>query len=217
MGKHTRRRGPAARPVGRRTLTRQQGALVALEALRGGLARHLADLERQRDAVVRELRATFGPDWPRYSDHAKGADVVWRPVTIPGLSAPALAAMLRHHGFRCLGPDPAQDRIVWTCDRGTPDGSLDYRVTICAMDASRVTLVHAGVLIYAATPGDELAADFLAAMAPLPYADADPARARAWVLANLGGCRETTIGSATFRLGGTVTTRRLEIVALAGS
>jgi hypothetical protein len=132
------------------------------------------------------------------------------PQFIRGLAAVDITGNLEDLGFECDGPHQLQTLQEWVCERGTfsPDNIF---VSVLGASASQIRSVDAS---YLHVSGDlSAAADFLGFIATIPYEDASPADAQAWVEANISGSADTTFGSANYSLYGPDTGKTLEIVA----
>ena len=126
-------------------------------------------------------------------------------LAIPGLTNADIKLNLQDRDFACGGPDLAGAIATWTCSRisGLADLTVRYR----GPDPTIVYSVDAQTI----GADDRLAADFLGFIATLPYAGADPERARSWVQDRIGTSASTTIGHARFTLGGPENARYLTI------
>jgi hypothetical protein len=103
-----------------------------------------------------------------------------------------------------------EQRQIATCKegRGTVASSLtcsgfteDILVEVTALgdDRTKITYVQS-VVTQHSTSSDEIAAQILGFLATLPYQGADPARARAWVEANIASGAKLQVGAARFIL-----------------
>lgn len=138
------------------------------------------------------------------------------PEVIAGLALVDITKNLEPRGFRCEGPRQLQTMASWTCS-GTQGADVEFRVDVIGASPTRVRSVNATVTQYQAQPSDATAANFLGFIATLPYTDAEPQRARAWVEANIARRDATmTIGTARFSLSRARTGRAhsLDIVAV---
>lgn len=115
---------------------------------------------------------------------------------IPGLAAVDLHGNLTPKGFE-LTKNLGGVQSEWKCQ--LVDGLLNYVAEAFGPSASKITSVKATVYGVSASGIDQDAAEFLGFVASLPYDGADPAKARAWVAANVGRSAETVIGGVTFQ------------------
>ena len=133
---------------------------------------------------------------------ARGGDAAQRRrATLPGLVAADVYGGLTSRGFTLSGPwRSAVGFVAWELRRKGTDA--EHRVEIYGSTASAIHTVKATSIPSAAdAAGSATAAEFLGSVAGLPYRDAEPARAREWVAANISaGPAMTTIGGARFEL-----------------
>ncbi|MGD9932882.1 MAG: hypothetical protein AB7T37_04115 [Dehalococcoidia bacterium] len=134
------------------------------------------------------------------------------PTSIPGLTAADITKNLEPRGFKCSGPDRGQTMELWSCT--STSTSTIITVSFMGASATRIRSVSATVIVTAPGQPDSPAADFLGYLATLPYDRADPAKARAWVEANISAGGELVIGDARFTLSGPKGGRSLDIVAV---
>ena len=120
-------------------------------------------------------------------------------LVIRGLARVDVTGNLDKRDFDCSGPHHLVGVESWTCDSKGAGLSLLYHVDVQGVSTTRISYVIAAVTHIDAA--DATAAAFLGFVATIPYDDADPAAARAWVRENIGNNGATlTIGSARFRL-----------------
>lgn len=139
------------------------------------------------------------------------------PHYITGLRLDAVKVVLERHGVSCLEASPTDAGKPWSCWGTSPDGSVDYSVTVDATDEHRVR--HITALITQFGSADQaLAEAFLGDLAALAYKGARPDGARGWVRDWLAGRDATpdqvTLGHAALALQGTVESCSLDIAAL---
>jgi hypothetical protein len=128
--------------------------------------------------------------------------------SIPGLDAAGLLDALARAGLGCSSVSFDGGGVTWTCSAdGTRAG---YLVVVHGDDTSSITWLRATV---SRADSDFLAARFLAAIAGLAYAGAEPARAADWVNRTFPGEGAATIASVRFVLSGAPGARTLEMAA----
>lgn len=139
------------------------------------------------------------------------ARVVAQERAIPGLTADAVLGAMRARGFACGGQERGPDGAArWIC-RSSGPASL-FEVAAWGEEPARITRVEAAALLD--RPNDDVAADVLGVVAgALPYAGAEPPRARSWATQGVrqGAATATTIGGARLELVGPPTARMLRV------
>jgi hypothetical protein len=121
-----------------------------------------------------------------------------------------LTINLEKQGLDCKGPTKLQTLVEWVCENSV--GDID--VSMLGRDPTHIRSIDATFFAFSAAPSDARAADFLGFLATVPYDDASPAEARAWVTEHIAEQAETTFGSARFTIYGPAAARTLEIVAV---
>ena len=130
------------------------------------------------------------------------------PRTIPGLDAAGLLDALARAGLSCSSVSFDGGGVTWTC---SADGArAGYVVIVHGDDTSSITWLRATV---SRADSDFLAARFLAAIAGLDYAGAEPARVVDWVNRTLPREGSATIASVRFALSGAPGARTLDMAA----
>lgn len=132
------------------------------------------------------------------------------PEWITGLDVIDVTGNLENRGFECKGPTKLQTLSSWDCTNRTGE----INVSVLGRDATHVRTIDATVFFFTGTPSDESAAAFLGFLATVPYDDATPAEARAWVETNIANGAETVFGSAKSVVYGPPAARSLQIVAV---
>ena len=132
------------------------------------------------------------------------------PEWITGLDARNVTQNLENRGFECKGPTKLQTLSSWDCS----DSTGEIVVSVLGRDSTHIRTIDSTVFAFFGAPSDETAANFLGFLATVPYDDASPAEARAWVEANISSGAETVFGSANFQLYGPPAARSLQIVAV---
>ena len=138
---------------------------------------------------------------------------------IPGLEATDVTRRYQGQGFECGEAEQRGEVLAWTCRKSTSN-ALQYEVVVQGPSPTQIEKVTGALILPVGMENDAVAGDFLGALAQIAYPDADPARARQWVVntvpnvgPDLGA--DTTIGAVAFRLSGPPDTRTLEIRAAA--
>jgi hypothetical protein len=131
--------------------------------------------------------------------------------SIPSIDAEGLLAALTRAGLECSVVSLDSGRLTWTCSVDTPQAS--YLVVVNGARTDAITRLQATV---SRAESDFLAVRFLAGMAGLTYAGAEPARAADWVKRNISGGDSIRIGPVQFALSGAPGARSLDVVAVGG-
>lgn len=131
---------------------------------------------------------------------------------IPGLTAIDVTGNLEDRGFDCEGPRPLQTLDDWTCTSSATDFSWQIYVSVLGDGPQSIRSITASVID--TTGASERSTEFFGFLATVPYDDASPDEARAWVEDHPRDDAETTFGSARFYVSGPVAGRSLDIVAL---
>lgn len=118
------------------------------------------------------------------------------PSPIPGLNHSVLAAHLNKIGVTCK-PAHANDPYGYftTCDGSSANGLAEIHVEVSSREKTDgIYEINAVVSQYAENPSDEIAIEILGHIATIPYTNAEPDQASAWVKQNLAlENRPTTI------------------------
>lgn len=136
------------------------------------------------------------------------------PALIPGLHPHDVTVNLEQRGFTCSSADQGALYFTWTCN--WQEGQADATVLIYGRTLQTVDLVDSTVM-QSGSPTEDIPLQILGFIATLPFDNADPANARAWVenefpkLRGIGDAHETQFGGVKFRLYGIPTARTLEL------
>lgn len=134
---------------------------------------------------------------------------------MPGLVPDKLVAELRVLGYTCGAPDLAMGVYSWWCDRKTETKTFIVEIwsrTLDTIDAVRGTVIHLDLVA-----DDTLALTLLKYLAALPYTNAQPEKATAWVEQTLptikqnGDVRTAQYGGVAYELYGLPTGRSLVV------
>lgn len=116
---------------------------------------------------------------------------------LPGLTAQSTLDYFSTQDIACNQPVTDQyHHEWWYCSKR---GTTAYVVGIAGTDPQHILLIKASVNNTTPPPDQQGASDFLAAVAGVPYGDADPQQAQTWVRGHMGG-GTTKIGHGTFLL-----------------
>ncbi len=164
----------------------------------GNKQQNLKKGEARRNAPKREISKTGGPYFP-------------------GLNASDIYLNLKKRGFDCVGPKSSKIGVSWYC-QDERFSTRSWSVTIRGEGYSQLTFVTATSLNYGKGSSDEIAREFLGFVASLPYEGAEPAKAKAWVLRNVGKRNVSyRIGAARFELSSNARARILDISVVSDS
>jgi hypothetical protein len=106
-------------------------------------------------------------------------DQVDQTYGIPGLNASDLVDRLFGFGFDCSEPEIQGSQHIRDCDFGTSE--YQYSVTLWGSTPDTVDLIEAVAFYFGDLDYAGLTAIVFGMIAEVPYADADPESARAWV------------------------------------
>lgn len=133
------------------------------------------------------------------------------PDHLVGLHASDLTQGLRERGLACQAPVLERDTRHWVCESSTP--LVQYRAEFYAKAPGRIEYIRV-VVSQAGAARLEVAAPLLALIANQRYEGADPAKARAWIEANVATPGRIDIGPANLKLSGDLSRLVLELKAL---
>jgi hypothetical protein len=167
--------------------------LVQLVACGGG-----GGIAPAPDAVVSPPVVAAMPE-ERVGAAAVAAATVEEDV-IEGLSPPDLYLQLVDRGFTKSGPIAIGNHAEWRLRLKMPAADLQVEI-ISGRSVASVQRICATALSWSPTvSADDAARDFLAMVASVPYRDAVPADAQAWVAKNTGRKTAKTFGHVRFEL-----------------
>ncbi len=121
---------------------------------------------------------------------------------------------LENRAFTCPSVEEAMSLYVWTCKKSEDVATLE--VMFYSRTLGTVDFIDASVL-QSDEPADDLSTAFLGFMATMPFDNAEPDAAKAWVAKTIpglkgeGDIREATFGGVPFQLFGIPTARALEM------
>lgn len=124
---------------------------------------------------------------------------------IPGLHPADIKVNLEDREFECGDVEEGVTHYLWTCRREV--STIEFVVTFYARSLDTVDFLNA-VVLQPASPAVEIASPVLGFMATMPYDNADPDAARAWVeetlptLKGQGDIRTAEFGGVPFELFG---------------
>lgn len=133
---------------------------------------------------------------------------------LPGLMPADIKVNLENRAFTCAPVEEAASLYVWTCKKATDIARLEvmfYSRTLGTVDFIDASVLQSG------KPADDLSTAFLGFMATMPYDNAKPDAAKAWVAETIptlkgeGDVRSATFGGVPFQLFGISTARALEM------
>lgn len=136
---------------------------------------------------------------------------------IPGLHPVDIKVELGNRGFDCGDVEEGVTHYSWTCRREV--STIEFVVTFYARSLDTVDFVTA-VVLQPASPAVEIASPVLGFMATMPYDNAEPDAARAWVEQTLptlegeGDVRTAEFGGVPFELFGSPAALNLQYGAL---
>jgi len=139
------------------------------------------------------------------------ASLSWSAEPIPGLAPVDIYLNLENKGFT-TDKRFGKEQHTFVCKEETGAFLNTASITIPASQgADVVTVVNAMHQNYSAASTDALAVGFLGYCATLPYDGAEPAKARAWVEANIGKNVSAVFGGVSFQLFANGQTRILRL------
>lgn len=120
-----------------------------------------------------------------------------QPYWIAGLTVGEVLDRLKERGLSCEGPAPRGETMsAWECKGSSAETEVGYEVSIVGRDAERVRSVTAKVRSEGRVPPEEVATDFLAFVASLPYEGARSARVQQWVRESASSGGKLSLGDA---------------------
>lgn len=134
--------------------------------------------------VLGLIISTFSSDQPRGDvavNSAKSSEKVLENA-IPGLSPVDVYLSLEQKGFAVNRSGGGKNGMLWTCK--SKDYGIDYEVAIFSHSTDDVETVNASVMVDVTKKQIKAARQFLSYIASLPYANANPQKAKAWVEQN---------------------------------
>lgn len=136
------------------------------------------------------------------------------PYWISGLAVPKIIDGLQECDLFCEGPTPRGETMsAWECKGSAEEHEASYEVSIVGRDAEHVRTVTAKVGSRGEMPSEEVATDFLAFVASLPYEGGQSAQAQQWVRESAGSGGKLSLGNANLELSSEEKARVLRIVS----
>ena len=136
-------------------------------------------------------------------------------ANIPGLKPADIKVNLEDRKFECLPVEQGTSMFIWRCERY--DVYYQAYVTFYARTLLTVDFINVSVLQPADTATDDISTPILGFMATMPYDDATPSLARAWVNTHLpsiksnGDVHEEYFSGVKYQLFGAPSARNLQM------
>lgn len=135
-----------------------------------------------------------------------------QPYWIADLTTIEVLDRLQERDLSCEEPAPRGETMsIWEC-KGSSEGH-SYEVSIVGRDDERLRSVTARVGSDGGEPPEEVATDFLAFVASLPYEGSQATQAQQWVRESAGSGGKLNLGNTNLELLSEERSRVLRIVS----